>query len=159
DRSAYDLCAQRFQARRRGAAPLIRRGPHWRDLGTRPLNRSALAALAAALTGVQVGAAITATRFVAGDISPASLAFIRYAIGVACLVPALAMLRDIRFAKRDFAPIALLGIGQFGVLIALLNYGLRTVPAGRGALIFACFPLLTLLFAALIGREKATLTR
>jgi hypothetical protein len=29
------------------------------------------------------------------------------------------------------------------VLIALLNYGLKTVPAGRGALILASFPLLT----------------
>jgi drug/metabolite transporter (DMT)-like permease len=103
---------------------------------------------------VQVGAAITATRFVAGAISPSSLAFIRYAIGVACLLPALAFARRVRFAKHDIAPIALLGIGQFGVLIALLNYGLQTVPAGRGALIFAAFPLLTLLFAALVGHER-----
>ena len=49
-----------------------------------------------------------------------------------------------RFARADMLPIAPLGIGQFGVLIALLNFGLRTVPAGRGALIFASFPLLTL---------------
>jgi drug/metabolite transporter (DMT)-like permease len=118
------------------------------------LNRTTLAVLAAAITGVQVGAAITATRFVAGAISPSSLAFIRYAIGVACLLPALAFARRVRFAKRDIAPIALLGIGQFGVLIALLNYGLQTVPAGRGALIFAAFPLLTLLFAALVGHER-----
>jgi drug/metabolite transporter (DMT)-like permease len=102
------------------------------------MSRAALAVLAAAVTGVQVGAAITATRFVAGAISPSSLAFIRYAIGVACLVPALAFVARVRFAKRDIAPIALLGIGQFGVLIALLNYG----------------PLLTLLFAALVGHER-----
>jgi len=118
------------------------------------MNRSTLAVLAAAITGVQVGAAITATRFVAGAISPSSLAFIRYAIGVACLLPALAFAQRVRFAKRDIAPIALLGIGQFGILIALLNYGLQTVPAGRGALIFAAFPLLTLLFAALVGHER-----
>jgi drug/metabolite transporter (DMT)-like permease len=120
------------------------------------LNRTALAVLAAAVTGVQVGAAITATRFLAGAISPASLAFLRYAIGVACLVPAIAMARRVRFAPTDIAPIALLGIGQFGVLIALLNYGLQTVPAGRGALIFASFPLLTLVFAALLGHERVT---
>jgi drug/metabolite transporter (DMT)-like permease len=123
------------------------------------MNRTALAVLAAAVTGVQVGAAITATRFVAGAISPTSLAFLRYAIGVACLVPALAMIRRVRFAKRDIAPIALLGIGQFGVLIALLNYGLQTVPAGRGALIFAAFPLLTLLFAALVGHERIAISK
>ena len=105
------------------------------------MNRSALGALAAAATGVQVGAAIVATRYVAADISPASLAFLRYAIGVACLVPAVAMAARVRFARADILPIAALGIGQFGILIALLNYGLRSVPAGRGALIFASFPL------------------
>jgi drug/metabolite transporter (DMT)-like permease len=120
------------------------------------VNRSGLALLAAAATGVQVGAAITATRLVANDISPASLAFLRYAIGVACLVPAIAIAGRVRFARGDILPIAALGIGQFGILIALLNYGLQTVPAGRGALIFASFPLITLVVAALIGHEVVT---
>ena len=102
-------------------------------------NRTALAVLAAAATGVQVGAAITATRFVATDISPTALAFLRYAIGVACLVPPLLLAPRMRFARADILPIAALGIGQFGVLIALLNYGLQTVPAGRGALILSPF--------------------
>lgn len=119
-------------------------------------DRTALALFAAAATGVQVGAAITATRLVANDISPASLAFLRYAIGVACLIPAIAMAQRVRFARADILPIAALGIGQFGVLIALLNYGLKTVPAGRGALIFASFPLITLVVAALVGHERIT---
>jgi drug/metabolite transporter (DMT)-like permease len=120
------------------------------------LKRTTLAIIAAAATGVQVGAAITATRFVADAISPTSLAFLRYAIGVACLIPVIALTPRIRFARADILPIALLGIGQFGLLIALLNYGLKTVPAGRGALIFASFPLLTLVFAALAGHERVT---
>ncbi len=119
------------------------------------MNRTRLAVLAASVTCIQVGAAITATRYVAADISPASLAFLRYAIGVACLFPVFAT-AHVRFARGDIVPIAALGIGQFGVLIALLNYGLRTVPAGRGALIFASFPLLTLAFAALLGHERIT---
>jgi len=123
------------------------------------LNRSALGALAAAATGVQVGAAIVATRYVAADISPASLAFLRYAIGVACLIPAVAMATRVHFARADIVPIAALGIGQFGILIALLNYGLRTVPAGRGALIFASFPLITLVVAALLGHEQVTVRK
>ena len=122
------------------------------------MSRTALAILAAAITGIQVGAAITATRYVAADISPASLAFLRYAIGVACLLPVFAMGR-VRFARADIVPIAALGIGQFGVLIALLNYGLRTVPAARGALIFAAFPLLTLVVAALLGHERVTVRK
>ena len=123
------------------------------------MNRTTLALLAAAATGVQVGAAITATRYVAADISPASLAFLRYAIGVACLIPAVSMAPRVRFARPDIVPIAALGIGQFGVLIALLNYGLKTVPAGRGALIFASFPLITLVVAALLGHERVTLRK
>jgi drug/metabolite transporter (DMT)-like permease len=51
---------------------------------------------------------------------------------------------------------ALLGITQFGILIALLNYGLRSVSAARGALLFATFPLLTMLFAAVLGHERLT---
>ncbi|MGB9364778.1 MAG: DMT family transporter [Xanthobacteraceae bacterium] len=123
------------------------------------MNRSALGALAAAATGVQVGAAIVATRYVAADISPASLAFLRYAIGVACLVPVVAMAQRVRFARGDILPIAALGIGQFGILIALLNYGLRSVPAGRSALIFASFPFITLVVAALLGHERVTVRK
>ncbi|MEJ0075594.1 MAG: DMT family transporter [Alphaproteobacteria bacterium] len=123
------------------------------------MNRSALGTLAAAATGVQVGAAIVATRYVAADISPASLAFLRYSIGVACLIPVVAMAQRVRFARADILPIAALGVGQFGILIALLNYGLRSVPAGRGALIFASFPLITLIVAALLGHEHVTVRK
>ena len=69
------------------------------------------------------------------------------------------MASRVRFARADILPIAALGIGQFGILIALLNYGLKTVPAGRGALILASFPLLTLIFAALAGHERITLPK
>jgi drug/metabolite transporter (DMT)-like permease len=118
-------------------------------------HRKLLPLAAAAATGIQVGAAIVATRFVAGQIGPASLALLRYLIGVLCLVPPLLLWSPRpRFARRDLAPIALLGIVQFGVLVALLNAGLRFIPAARAALIFATFPLLTMLLAAAIGQER-----
>jgi drug/metabolite transporter (DMT)-like permease len=113
-----------------------------------------LALLAAAATGVQVGAAIVATRFVIAETTPAALALMRYAIGVLCLVPPLLAAPRVRFARRDVLPIAVLGVLQFGVLIAILNYAMRFVPSGRAALVFATFPLLTMLFAAAIGRER-----
>jgi drug/metabolite transporter (DMT)-like permease len=115
-----------------------------------------LPALAAAATGVQVGAAIVATRFVIGETTPASLALMRYAIGFLCLVPPLVLAPGIRFERGDALPIALLGIAQFGVLIALLNYGLQTIPAARAALLFASFPLLTMAVGAALGRERPT---
>ena len=113
--------------------------------------------MAAALTGVQVGASMVATRFVIDQTAPASLALLRYVVGFLCLFPAALVAGGRpRFAARDVAPIALLGIAQFGILIMLLNYALRFVPSGRAALIFATFPLLTMLVAAALGAERLT---
>ena len=79
--------------------------------------RPGLPILAAAAVGVQVGAAIVASRYVIGQTTPVALALLRYAIGVLCLVPALMLAQRVRFAARDVIPIGLLGIVQFGVLI------------------------------------------
>jgi hypothetical protein len=85
---------------------------------------------------------MVATRFVVDQLSPISLALLRYAIGFLCLVPPL-LAPSVRFAARDLPPMAGLGIVQFGVLIALLNFGLQFIPTARAALIFSTFPLLT----------------
>ena len=124
-----------------------------------PMTRSETAALAAAATGVQVGAAIVATRFVVDQASPASLALLRYVIGFCCLLPPALAAGGLRFERGDVVPVALLGMLQFGVVIALLNFGLQTVSSGRAALIFASFPLLTMLFAAALGRERLSLPK
>ncbi|HQR97768.1 MULTISPECIES: DMT family transporter [unclassified Polaromonas] len=125
-----------------------------------------LALLAAAATGVQVGAAIVASRFVVADVPPLTLALLRYAIGFACLLPfflksflapalggqARAAIKNI--AISDWLAMAGLGTGQFAVLIALLNYGLQHIGAAQAALIFSLFPLLTLLLSSALGRER-----
>ena len=118
---------------------------------------------AAAFTGMQVGAAIVASRQVVGEVPPLTLALLRYAIGVACLLPFVrgAWRRGAprplpARAGRDAVVIAALGIGQFAVLIALMNHGLQTVSAARAALIFSLTPLLTLLLGAALGRERLT---
>lgn len=114
------------------------------------------AVFAAAVAGILVGSGIVATRFVIAQTDPAALAFMRYAIGFACLLPIVLLSKWPRFNNRDLLPIALLGIGQFGVLIILLNYGLQFMPSARGALIFATFPLMTMLLAASMGKESLT---
>ncbi len=128
------------------------------------------ALLAAAATGVQVGAAIVASRFAVGEVPPLTLALLRYAVGFLCLAPfawpVLKLFLAHPSAGRslfatasgvlDLAVMAALGIGQFAVLIALLNFGLQHVGAGRAALIFSLFPLLTLLLSAALGRERIT---
>jgi drug/metabolite transporter (DMT)-like permease len=118
------------------------------------VSRRRLATAAAAVAGVQVGSAMVATRFVVDQTGPASLALLRYAIGVLVLLPAALVATRPRFAPRDLLPIAGLGIVQFGVLIALLNYGLRFIPSARAALIFATVPLLTMLLATALGHER-----
>ena len=59
-----------------------------------------------------------------------------------------------RIEANELPRIVLLGIGQFGLLIALLNFGLKSVPAAKGALLFAALPLLTLIVATLLGHER-----
>lgn len=122
---------------------------------------AALALAAAALVGVQVGAAIVATRSLVDQLGPASIACVRYAIALSSLLPFIAWRRRDAWAvrPRDAVPVVLLGIGQFGVLIALLNIGLQQVPAGRAALLFACFPLLTLIVARVLGHERLSATK
>jgi drug/metabolite transporter (DMT)-like permease len=118
-----------------------------------------LAALAAAAVGIQVGSSIVATRFVIDQTGPASLALLRYLIGFCCLAPLALGSGRTRFERRDLGPIGLLGIVQFGVLIALLNHALRFIPSARAALIFATTPLLTMMLATVLGRERLTAPR
>lgn len=108
---------------------------------------------------MQVGAAIVASRFVVAQVPPLTLAMLRYAVGFLCLLPfALPALRPaLRLLRpRDAVAMAALGVGQFAILIALLNFGLQRVAAAPAALIFSLFPLLTLLLATALGQEQPT---
>lgn len=125
-----------------------------------PGSTSVLPTLAAASVGVQVGAAIVATRFVVHDTGPISLALLRYVVGFLCLLPFVLLAgKRARIALRDVLPIALLGTIQFGGVVAALNYGMQFIPAGRAALIFSTFPLITMLLAAALGHERLTLAK
>jgi len=114
---------------------------------------------AAGATGILVGSAMVATRFVIDQTAPASLALLRYAIGFCCLVPPVLLFGRVHFEWRDLFPIGLLGITQFGILIALLNYALQFIPSARAALIFATMPLLTMMLATVLGYERLTLAK
>ncbi|MDP6872887.1 MAG: DMT family transporter [Alphaproteobacteria bacterium] len=118
-----------------------------------------IAILAGTITGVLVGAAMVATRYVINQTDPASLALLRYGIGTLGLIPPVLLIRRVRFERRDLLPIALPGIGQFGILIALLNYGLQFIGSGLGALLFATFPILTMILAAALRLEALTIAK
>lgn len=94
-----------------------------------------LALCAAAAAGVQVGAAIVASRFALQEVQPLTLAMLRYAVGALVLLPfAVRALRGnpVRPLPRDLVAMAAPGIGQFGVLIALLNLGLQRLSTLLG---------------------------
>ncbi|MGI9485835.1 MAG: DMT family transporter [Geminicoccaceae bacterium] len=109
---------------------------------------------AAALAGIQVGAAIVASRLVINDIGPAALALARYTIALLCLLPMVLAGNRVTFSRRDFMFVMGLGVVQFGLLIALLNIGLQFIHATWVAMLFATFPLMTIIIAALLGRER-----
>jgi drug/metabolite transporter (DMT)-like permease len=75
------------------------------------------------------------------------------------LLPPVLLIKYVPFERRDIVPILLLGVAQFGILIALLNIGLQSVPSARAALIFATFPILTMVFGAALGRERLTMAK
>jgi drug/metabolite transporter (DMT)-like permease len=120
------------------------------------LSHETRALWAAAAAGVQVGAAIVATRYVVHDVGPFSLGLLRYTVGLLCLAPFVIAYRRVRFPPRDLCAIIGLGIAQFAVLIILLNVGMQYVSSTRAALLFATMPLLTMLVAAMLGRESMT---
>jgi drug/metabolite transporter (DMT)-like permease len=118
-----------------------------------------LALISAMATGVQVGAAIFASRLAVADLGPTALAMLRYGIGAVILLPIAAVMGTLRVQRHDLLPIAFLGIGQFGILIALLNFALLHLSAARVALVFATLPILTMLVAASLGRETLSLRK
>ncbi len=106
---------------------------------------------AAAATGVQVGLALLVTRALAGQVGPMTLGMLRYAVGVAVLLPVFLARPRVAVPGRDLWPILGLGVVQFGVLIVLLNLAVTRISAGQAAIIFALFPLLTLLMSGRAG--------
>jgi drug/metabolite transporter (DMT)-like permease len=117
------------------------------------------AVLASAAVGIQVGAATVASRAVVGEVGPVTLALLRYAIGACCLLPFFFAAPRVRLAPRDLLAVAALGIGQFGILVALLNLSLLYITSARAVLLFATFPLMTMLLAAALGRERLSLLK
>jgi drug/metabolite transporter (DMT)-like permease len=114
---------------------------------------------AAAGTGILVGAAIVATRFVIDQTSPLSLALLRYLIGFVVLLPPVLFSTRVHVERRDLLAIGVLGIAQFGILIVLLNYGLQFIPAARAALIFATLPLLAMVMAWALRLESLSVAK
>lgn len=118
-----------------------------------------MATLAAAATGVQVGAAMVGSRYALAQLGPADLALLRYALALAMVLPVALATRAGGWSRRDLAAVSLLGVTQFGVVILLLNLALERLPSGLAALLFTTAPLQALLLAAAARQERLTWTK
>ena len=120
-------------------------------------SATGLAAIAATLSSIANGAQLVATRFLVQQNDPLTVAFLRYAIAFACLVP---LLRRARWPTGpDCAIIFALGGIVAGICPWLITLSMQYTTASRGALVLCTSPLLTLIAAALLGYERFTFRR
>ncbi len=85
-----------------------------------------------------------ATEAAVAEVGAGRLGFLRYAIALLILVPVAFLSSGRPVPRRDILPVALIGIGQFGVLVALLNVAVLHTASPRVALVFATLPIVTL---------------
>ena len=126
-------------------------------------SASRLPAAAACLATILGGSAVVATRFAVAEIDPSSVALLRH-IGTGLLFALIAavVLRGRLFrsvARADLPAILGLGAIQYAAFGWLFAAGLSYVPAARGALAIATYPVQTLILAALLGRERLTMVK
>jgi drug/metabolite transporter (DMT)-like permease len=112
-----------------------------------------LAAFSAAILG---GSAAVATRFVLPESDGLSIAFLR-TTGSTLFVflIAIATVR-LRYRLKDMPIVLGLGLMQFTGFAFLFHAAFAYVPAARGALVLSTMPILTLLLAVIVGRERLT---
>ncbi len=113
--------------------------------------------MAAAMSAaIFFGASVVATRFVVGETGAVTLAFLRFAIGAACIAGVAVLTKNVRVARRDIPATLALGALFFGAFPWLFSQSLLFIPASIGAIILATMPILTLVIAAVIGTEELT---
>jgi drug/metabolite transporter (DMT)-like permease len=108
---------------------------------------------AAAGAAILCGAAVPALRMAQMQARPAQVAMLRYAVAALCLLAVYGCARGLRSRRVDWRGLALVDFGQFGVLSALMVFGLHFTSATRGGLVAACLPMLVLLFAVPLQRR------
>lgn len=115
-------------------------------------DHAASGAMAGLLTGIQVGAAMSASQLVVADTGVGLLGLLRYGLALLFLLPLLMLKPSPPVVSADWPAILLLGLGQIGVMIALLNTALLYTSAARVSLIFATLPAVSLLIDLASGR-------
>ncbi len=97
-----------------------------------------------------------ATRAVVDTVDPVLLGVIRYGIAVLCLLAGALWMGRMKFARRHYLPMALIGIMFFSVFPIGFSLALKYTTAAQGALVLSVMPILTMLLAALFRQEVIT---
>src|SRR5262245_10751543 len=113
----------------------------------------------AALSSTLGGLAAVATRFVAHDIDPVTIAAFRFGGGFLCLLPIAVALRSRWPERRDFLGVSLLGLMFFAFFFIVYNIALAHTTAARGTLALSTLPLLTMVVAAALRAEPLTVRK
>lgn len=112
--------------------------------------------LAAVVSSALGGTAVATTRYLTGTVDAVTLAAFRFGIAFV-LVPPLAVASHSKWPHgRDWLGVAALGVLFFGIFFVIYNAALHYTTAARGALALSTLPLVTMLVAALFGREALT---
>lgn len=117
-------------------------------------DRERLLALAAGLVTVTLWAsAFVGIRSASHHFSPGALAFGRLAIASVALGLIALLRREPLPARRDLAPIAVVGVFWFGLYNIALNAGERRVDAGTASMLVNVGPIILAVLAGIFLRE------
>jgi drug/metabolite transporter (DMT)-like permease len=118
-------------------------------------SRRSIAILEATLAVVFWGGSFIATKIALRDVSPVTVVWLRFAIGVVILGAAVRLRRQISLpARRDLAYFALLGFLGITFHQWLQSTGLKTAQATTTAWIVATTPIFIALLGWLVLRER-----
>lgn len=103
------------------------------------------------------GLTVVMTRFVVPETDPFTLASVRYLIASACLLLLVAYQgRRFRVDPRDRLGLIVLALIFFAAFPYCFARALEDTTSARGALIYACMPLVTMFLAAAFRIERIT---
>tara|TARA_B100000686_G_C16767838_1_gene963025 strand:+ start:855 stop:1739 length:885 start_codon:yes stop_codon:yes gene_type:complete len=122
------------------------------------LDRPSLIGMALVCTAAGIGGlTVVMTRFVIAETDPYTLASIRYLVASLFLILlVLFQGRNFRVDINDWFGIILLALVFFAAFPFCFAQSLMDTTSARGALIYACMPLVTVLLAAVFKIEKIT---
>lgn len=122
------------------------------------IDRQALLGMALVCSAASIGGfTVVMTRFVVPETDPFTLASVRYLIASACLLLLVAYQgRRFRVDPRDRLGLIVLALIFFAAFPYCFARALEDTTSARGALIYACMPLVTMFLAAAFRIERIT---